>query len=129
MIKSLMAAVVAVPVLATAAVAGPYVNVESNSAWYTRCSKCDTVRIGNITEFHIGYEGTIGDKTTYFFQGGPAIVKETGNEDEEESSAKAGITFNLTEQFELYGEVWTISDGFVFDGSQITTKVGGTYRF
>ena len=54
MIKSVFAATAALSMSAGAALAGPYVNVESNAGWtgdnYT----------GATTDVHVGYEGTIG---------------------------------------------------------------------
>ena len=58
------AAAVAAP---SAALAGPYVNVEANSGWtgsdYT----------GTTTDAHLGYEGTAGD-AAWYVQGGVSLV-------------------------------------------------------
>jgi len=55
MIKSAIALAAAAPFMAAPALAGPYVNIEANAGWtgddYT----------GATTDFHIGYEGAIGD--------------------------------------------------------------------
>ena len=65
MIKTAFAAVAAASALAApAAFAGPYVNVEANSGWtgsnYT----------GTTTDAHVGYEGTLGESSSWYVQGG-----------------------------------------------------------
>ena len=64
MIKSVFAATAALSLSAGAAVAGPYVNVETNAGWaaedYT----------GATTDIHVGYEGALGDTASYYVQGG-----------------------------------------------------------
>ena len=52
----------------TAAVAGPYVNVENNSGFTGSAYK------GNVTEFHVGYEGDLGEDASYYVQAGPAVI-------------------------------------------------------
>ena len=63
MIKSVFAATAALSLSAGAAVAGPYVNVETNAGWaaedYT----------GATTDIHVGYEGALGDTASYYVQG------------------------------------------------------------
>ena len=84
MFKSVFAAVAAAPFLASAALAGPYVNVETNAGWtgddYT----------GATTDAHVGYEGALGDTgASYYVQGGPAIVSVDGEELSTRFSGKA----------------------------------------
>mgnify|MGYP003113267492 CR=1 FL=1 len=54
MIKSALAALAALPFAATSALAGPYVNVETNAGYagndYT----------GAVTDLHVGYEADLG---------------------------------------------------------------------
>ena len=59
MIKSVFAAAAALSVSAGAALAGPYVNVETNA--------CYTGNDYNsaVTDLHIGYEGAIGENAGY----------------------------------------------------------------
>ena len=99
MIKSALAALAATPVLATAALAGPYVNVETN-AGYTG-SEYDSA----TTEFHVGYEGPIGESAAYYLQAGPAIVAVDGEDTTNELSGKAGIGVDVAENVNVYGEV------------------------
>jgi len=131
MLRSIATFIVSLPVLLfpSASIADPYINIESNAGYVTRCSKCPTKYNGGITEFHIGYKGKIGEKSSYYFQGGPALVSESGNMNENEGSAKAGVNFELSKNLSVYGEVWTISDGIGFDGNQFTTKIGATVIF
>ena len=50
MIKSVFAATAALSMSAGAALAGPYVNVETNAGW------TGTDYTGATTDFHVGYE-------------------------------------------------------------------------
>ena len=100
MIKSIFAATAALSVSAGAAVAGPYVNVETNAGWtgddYT----------GATTDIHVGYEGALGESgASYYVQGGPAIVAVDGADTETEFSGKAGIGVPVTDALGVYGEV------------------------
>ena len=68
-IKSTIAAVAASPfLLAGAAFAGPYVNVESNISYP------DGDYSGATTDLAIGYEGSLNEKADFYVQGGPAFV-------------------------------------------------------
>ena len=58
MIKSVFAATAALSVSAGAAVAGPYVNVETNAGW------TGADYSGATTDFHVGYEGPIGESAS-----------------------------------------------------------------
>lgn len=108
MIKSVFAAAAALSLSAGAAVAGPYVNVETNAGWaaddYT----------GATTDIHVGYEGPIGESASYYVQGGPAVVAVDGEDTETEFSGKAGIGVAVADGLGLYGEV-----------SFITTEIDG----
>ena len=68
-IKSTIAAVAASPfLLAGAAFAGPYVNVESNISYP------DGDYSGATTDLHIGYEGSLSESADFYVQGGPSFV-------------------------------------------------------
>ena len=104
----------------TAAVAGPYVNVENN-AGFTGSSYN-----GNISEFHVGYEGDLGESATYYVQAGPAVVAPDGGEIDTELSGKAGVGLSLSERLSAYGEVsFLTADG----DNGYGTKVGLKYSF
>lgn len=85
--------------------------------------------MGSMVEFHIGYRGKFNDNISYFYQFGPSVVSESGLQDERETSAKAGISADINEKISAYWEIWTITDGLGYDGSQFTSKVGASLSF
>ena len=121
MIKSAIALAAAAPLMAAPALAGPYVNVETNAGWtgddYT----------GATTDVHIGYEGTVG-AASYYVQGGPAIVAVDGADTETEFSGKAGIGLPVSDAIGVYGELSFLTaedeDDFGVGG-----KLGVKYNF
>lgn len=125
MIKSTLAAVAAAPLFAGAAVAGPYVNVETNAGWtgadYT----------GAVTETHVGFEGELGTDAGWYVQAGPAFVTEDGGETTTEMSGKVGIGVDVTERLNVYGEVAAITSGEIdFDNDlDYGVKVGAKFSF
>ena len=108
----------------TAAVAGPYANVETN-AGYT----------GNdynsaVTDIHVGWEGQLGESASYYVQGGPAIVAVDGQEAETEISGKVGIGVDVTERLNVYGELaWLTEDRSFSDDLGTAVKVGAKFLF
>ena len=100
-IKSTIAAIAASPfLLAGAAFAGPYVNVESNISYP------DGDYSGATTDLHIGFEGALGEKADYYVQGGPSFIAVDGTDGSEgEFSGKAGLTVAATESIGVYGEI------------------------
>tara|TARA_Y100000592_G_scaffold42587_1_gene67675 strand:- start:4385 stop:4756 length:372 start_codon:yes stop_codon:yes gene_type:complete len=123
MIKSVFAAVAALSVSAGAAVAGPYVNVETNAGWagddYT----------GAVTDLHVGFEGPIGDSAAWYVQGGPAIVSPDGAESSTEFSGKVGASAALTDSVGVYGELSAITSDQEFDDLSVGGKLGVKYSF
>ena len=126
-IKSTIAAVAASPfLLAGAAFAGPYVNVESNLSYpdgdYTSAT----------TEVHIGYEGGEG-KVAYYVQGGPSLNHADSTDDTEtEFSGKVGLSVAATESLGVYGEVSGASNGEASAGDNIVdwgAKLGAKFTF
>ena len=105
-IKSTIAAVAASPfLLAGAAFAGPYVNVESNISYP------DGDYSGATTDLHIGFEGALGEKADYYVQGGPSFIAVDGTDGSEgEFSGKVGVNVAATESIGVYGELSGISD-------------------
>ena len=59
MIKSVFAAAAALSMSAGAALAGPYVNVETNAGYTGEDFN------GSVTDLHVGYEGDLGESATY----------------------------------------------------------------
>ena len=100
-IKSTIAAVAASPfLLAGAAFAGPYVNVESNISYP------DGDYSGATTDLHIGYEGALGEKADFYVQGGPTFVAVDGTDGSEgELSGKVGVNVAATDSVGIYGEL------------------------
>lgn len=124
MIKSALAAVVAVPFLTTAALAGPYVEIENN-AGYTGSDY-----EASVTDFHVGYEGDLAENVTYYIQGGPALVNVEGEGVENEYSGKAGLGLDVTERLNVYGEVSFLTDSQEFsDDLGWGTKLGAKFTF
>ena len=105
-IKSTIAAVAASPfLLAGAAFAGPYVNVESNISYP------DGDYSGATTDLHVGYEGAASEKVGFYVQGGPAFTAVDGTDGSEtEFSGKGGINIAATDSLGVYGELSGITD-------------------
>ena len=100
-IKSTIAAVAASPfLLAGAAFAGPYVNVESNISYP------DGDYSGATTDLHIGYEGSLSENAGFYVQGGPSFVAVDGTDGSEgELSGKVGVNVAATDSIGVYGEI------------------------
>ena len=128
-IKSTIAAVAASPfLLAGAAFAGPYVNVESNLSYP------DGDYSSAATELHIGYEGSTTDgKIAYYVQGGPSLNHAESTDDTEtELSGKVGASYGVSEDLALYGELSGASDGEDSAGDNIVNwgaKLGAKFTF
>ena len=106
---------------AGAAVAGPYVNVESNASYTGSDYQSRT------TDFHVGWEGG-NDTFDYYVQGGPALVNPDGTADgTTEMSGKIGANVAATDKLAFYGEVSVITAEDV-DNSW-GTKIGTKYSF
>ena len=125
MIKSALAAVAALPILSTTALAGPYVNVETNAGFTGNDYD------GAVTETHVGYEGDLGTDAGWYIQGGPAFVAVDGEDGTTELSGKVGIGVDVTERLNVYGEVAAITTGEIdFDEDlNLGVKAGVKYSF
>jgi hypothetical protein len=123
MFKSVLAAAAAAPFMATAAMAGPYVNVEANSGFtgsnYT----------GTNTDLHVGYEGPIGESASYYVQAGATVVSPDGGEVDTVPSGKAGLGVSLTDSLSAYGEVSFVGSGVAGVDRSYGTKAGLKYSF
>ena len=122
MIKSAFAAVAAAPFLATAAFAGPYVNVEANAGL------TGSEYVGTVTEAHIGYEGPLSDTVGIYAQIGPALTTPNGGETDVNLSGKVGINVAATEDLGIYGELWGLGGGKV-ENLTSNFKLGVKYSF
>ena len=103
------------------AIAGPYVNVESNAS-YTGSDYTNST-----TDLHIGYEGEVND-FSYYIQGGPAIVAVDGTDNDTQLSGKAGASVNATDNLAFYGEVSVLTVEGDTDNAW-GTKIGTKYNF
>ena len=127
-IKSTIAAVAASPfLLAGAAFAGPYVNVESNLSYP------DGDYTGATTDLAIGFEGTTSEgKVAYYIQGGPAFVHTESTDDTEtQFSGKVGASLGVSEDLAVYAEVSGISneDASGDDIIDFGGKLGAKFTF
>ena len=101
------------------AFAGPYANVESNTGAFG-----DDFQV-NVVEAHVGWEEDISETTSYYVQAGPAFTFRDGEEATTDFSGKLGISTDINENVEVYGEYAFIT------GEELTSavKTGVTYRF
>ncbi len=102
------------------AMAGVYVNVESNASYtgndYT----------SRTTDLHVGYEGEVGD-LGYYIQGGPALVNGDAVDGSTDFSGKLGASVAASEKLDVYGEVSFVTDETA--DNTYGTKIGAKYSF
>ena len=118
---TIAAAATAIALAPAAALAGPYVNVETNAGWvgddYTAAT----------TDLHVGFEGEAG-AASYYIQAGPAIVAVDGEETDTQFSGKAGVGVPVSDNLGVYGELSFLTadddDDFGLGG-----KLGVKYNF
>ncbi len=104
----------------TPAMAGVYVNAESNASYtgndYT----------SRTTDLHIGYEGDVG-QLGYYVQGGPAFTAADGADGNTDFSGKLGASVAASDKLDVYGEVSFITDEDA--DNAYGTKIGAKYKF
>ena len=115
----------AAAIFAAPAVAGPYVNVETNAGW------SGTEYAGQTTDLHVGIEGGLGESSSWYVQGGPSLVGAPGEGLERRWSGKAGLGTSVTERLGVYGEISAATAGkeFSTDGLGLGAKGGVKYSF
>ena len=123
MIKSVFAVTAALFTSAGAALAGPYVNVEANSGF------TGSNYNGTTTDFHVGYEGDLGENAAYYVQAGASLVSPDGAESDTVPSGKAGLGVGLTDNLGAYGEVSFVGSGSASVDRGYGTKLGLKYNF
>jgi hypothetical protein len=123
MIKTVFAATAALSVSAGAAVAGPYVNVETNAGW------TGSEYSGAATDLHVGYEGALGESASYYVQGGATLVSPDGGETDTVPSGKAGVGVAVTDALGAYGEVSFVGSGDEDIDRGYGAKLGLKYSF
>ena len=115
-----LALALAATLASTPAMAGVYLNAESNASYtgndYT----------SRTTELHIGYEGEVG-QLGYYVQGGPAFAAADGADGTTDFSGKLGASVAASEKLDIYGEVSfaTVEDS----DNSYGTKIGAKYSF
>jgi len=115
----------AAAILAAPAVAGPYVNIENNAG--STGVKFDK----SVIETHAGYEGSLGESSSWYVQGGPALVMPNGEALSTELSGKVGVQTQVSEKLSAYAELSAMTSGGIDLGEAVSTnvKTGVTYRF
>jgi len=112
--KSIIASGLLLGMAHGAAIAGPYVNVETNSGFvgndYT----------GSATDVHVGVEGD-----NWYLQGGPALLAPDAADGDVELSGKAGGSYPVSDKLSVYGEFSFLTG----DETNYGTKVGAKYNF
>ena len=126
-IKSTIAAIAASPfLLAGAAFAGPYVNVESNLSYPDGDYSAAT------TDLHIGYEGSLTESADFYAQIGPAFEAVDGTDGTNtEFSGKVGVSIAATDALGVYGELSGITDEASNGDDEINwgAKLGAKFTF
>ena len=118
--KKIALALAATSFASAPAMAGVYLNAESNASY------SGTDYTSATTDLHIGWEGDIG-KLGYYVQGGPSIVAADGEDGTSNLSGKLGGSVAASEKFDIYGEV---SFAQVEDADNTYgTKIGAKYKF
>ena len=124
MIKSALAALAVLSLSPAAALAGPYVNAETNVGYSGNDFQ------GSVTDLHVGYENGLGENAAFYVQGGPAIVAVDGEENEGEISGKAGLGIDVTDKTNVYGEISFLTEEQSFgDDLGLGVKAGVKYSF
>jgi hypothetical protein len=123
MFKSVFAASAALFASAGAALAGPYVNVETNAGW------TGSEYNGAGTDLHVGFEGELGESASYYVQGGATVLTPDGGDAESVPSGKAGLGLALTDALGAYGEVSFVGSGDEDLDRGYGAKLGVKYSF
>jgi len=115
-----LALALAATLASTPAMAGVYINAESNASYtgndYT----------SRTTDLHIGYEGEVGE-LGYYVQGGPAFTAADGADGSTDFSGKLGASVAASEKLGVYGEVSFKTDETA--DNSYGTKIGAKYSF
>ena len=123
MFKSVFAASAALFASAGAALAGPYVNVETNAGW------TGSEYNGAGTDVHVGYEGAFSETGSFYVQGGATVLTPDGGDSDTVPSGKAGLGLALTDALGAYGEVSFVGSGDEDLDRGYAGKLGVKYNF
>ena len=115
-----IALALAASIASAPAMAGVYINAESNGSYTGNNFTSRT------TDLHIGYEGNAGS-LGYYIQGGPAFTSPDGADGNTDISGKLGASVAASEKFDIYGEVSFLTDEVT--DTAYGTKIGAKYKF
>ena len=115
-----IALALAATLASTPAMAGVYINAESNASYtgndYT----------SRTTDLHVGYEGEVG-ALGYYVQGGPAFTAADGADGSTDFSGKLGGSVAASEKLGVYGEISFKTDETA--DNAYGTKIGAKWSF
>ena len=115
-----IALALAATLASTPAMAGVYINAESNASYtgndYT----------SRTTDLHVGYEGEVG-ALGYYVQGGPAFTAADGADGSTDFSGKLGGSVAASEKLGIYGEISFKTDETA--DNAYGTKLGAKWSF
>ena len=118
--KDIALALAATTFASAPAMAGVYVNAESNASYtgndYT----------SRTTDLHVGYEGNVG-QLGYYVQGGPALTNGDGVDGNTDFSGKLGGSVAASEKLDVYGEISFLTDETA--DTAYGTKIGAKFKF
>ena len=115
-----IALALAASIASAPAMAGVYINAESNGSYTGNNFTSRT------TDLHIVYEDTVG-KLGYYIQGGPAFTSPDGADGNTNFSGKLGGSIAASEKFDVYGEVSFLTDEVA--DTAYGTKIGAKFKF
>ena len=102
------------------ALAGTYVNVESNQSF------TGTDFTEAVTDVHLGFEGG-GPLASWYVQGGPAIINGDAIDGTTQFSGKTGLNISATEKLDVYGEISLLTAEDT--DNSYGTKIGAKFKF
>ena len=115
-----IALALAATLASTPAMAGVYINAESNAS-YT-----GNYYTSRTTDLHVGYEGEVG-ALGYYVQGGPAFTAADGADGSTDFSGKLGGSVAASEKLGVYGEISFKTDETA--DNAYGTKIGAKWSF
>ena len=82
---------------------------------------------GNGIDLHLGYEGTVGEKGSFYVQGGPYLDNPKGSDSETRASGKIGGGYDIAKNTNVYGEFSVVTKDTT--DNNWGTKLGVKYNF
>ena len=115
-----IALALAASIASAPAMAGVYINAESNGSYTGNNFTSRT------TDLHIGDEGNAG-ALGYYIQGGPAFTSPDGADGNTDFSGKLGGSVAASEKYDIYGEVSFLTNETT--DTAYGTKIGAKFKF